>query len=82
MNSQAIFCVTSKGVELALKINEKFESDIFVLEKFVVEKTISFNSLNEIVKKNFFRPIFLYLFQLFQCSFCRNKQKNYIYPTR
>ena len=53
MNSQAIFCVTSKGVELALKINEKFESDIFVLEKFAVEKTISFNSLKEIVKKNF-----------------------------
>ena len=53
MNNQAIFCVTSKGVELALKINEKFESDIFVLEKFVVHKTISFNSLKEIVRENF-----------------------------
>ena len=56
MNSQAIFCVTSKGVELALKINEKFESDIFVLEKFVVHKTISFNSLKEIVRENSIIP--------------------------
>lgn len=51
---QAIFCVTEKGVALAQKINKEIKSDIYVLEKFAVKGTISFDkSLKELVAEKF-----------------------------
>lgn len=53
MNNQAVFCVTEKGVKLALEINGKIKSDIYVLNKFWVEGTTAFENLKDIVKKKF-----------------------------